>query len=534
MGLALAALLILSQDPAEQLRRQELALRLEDLARDGKLEAYSRALLRELRGRRVDAPSLELCWKLGALRRWDGKLPDFVAAWDKAAAGEAPAPAQALFRARLETLLSKPAAFREQLEAAAKRFPGEPAILWFVARARVDAAEHRGAAAALEEMASLGGYPFDPDEFHRMLALSYAETERRAAAVEHLRAVREEQADALDLAALAVRCRLPEEAARFYRVAAAADPGRLSVRMGLIRSLQASGAEADARDERRALLVADGEASAAKVEDYFFLLPAEGRVEEIYRTLRQILPPPESPESVRIFDAVAAKVPGEERTRVSDAWEAAALDARDWLSLGRLKRNWTAGIQPALDSIEKGEKLFPRDVSLVRERLDLMERLYKPKGVAAAYLRLAELDPEKKSGPRPYASAQRAIRQLAQLDSAEAIRLGVLILTEPGVEAATLQETRAALKPACDAAGAAFWDEIRKLKTATPEAKTAEAVRAQIAKLSDDEFEVRSTAARELKKIGFAAIPLLLEHIDSPDVEVRSKARDIIRAILSD
>jgi hypothetical protein len=528
------ALLLLAQDPAEQLRRQELALRLEDLAREGKLETYSRAVLRELRGRRIDAAALELCWKLAALRRWEGRLPDFAGAWDKAAAAEAPSPAQVLFRARLEGLLSKAAASRERLEGAAKQFPGEPAILWFLARARAEAGDPRGAASALEEMATQNGYAFDADEFHRMLAVAYARTERLPAALEHLRAIREEAADALDLATLAEKCRLPEEAARFFRLAAASEPGRLSVRMGLVRSLEASGAADEARAERRALCTVDGEISAARIEDYFFLLPAEGRVDEILRTLTQVLPTAETPEASKIFDAVSAKVPGEERSRVSNAWEASARQPRDWLLLGRVKRTWVAGFQPALDSIEKGEKLFPQDASLVREKLDLLERLYRPKGVSAAFFRLVELDPDKRSGPRPYASAQRAIRQLAQVDAAEAIRLGVFILSEPALEPAVLQETRAAMKPACDSAGAAFWEELRKLKLPPAGEKTMEAVRRQLPKLSDDEFEVRTAAARELKKIGLPALPALLEHIDSTDVEVRIRSREIIRGILSD
>jgi len=304
--------------------------------------------------------------------------------------------------------------------------------------------------------------------------------------------------------------------------------------MGLIRSLQAAGAEEEARVERRSLFTVDGELSVSRVEDYFFLLPAEGRVDEIHRTLVQTLPVAQTPEASKVFDAVAAKVPGDERSRVSDAWEASAREPRDWLMLARVKRNWVAGFQPALDSIEKGETKFPQDVGLVREKLDLMERLYRPKGVSAAFLRLAELDPEKRTGPRPYPSAQRAIRQLAQVDAAEAIRLGVFILSEPGLEEATLLETRAAMKPACEASGAAFWEEVRKLKLPSAGAKTGEAIRAQVSKLSDDEFEVRSAAARELKKIGLPAIPALLEHIDSSDVEVRSKAREIIRGILSE
>ena len=139
------------------------------------------------------------------------------------------------------------------------------------------------------------------------------------------------------------------------------------------------------------------------------------------------------PAPAKVFDAVAAKVPLDDRGRVSVGWEASAREAGDWVLLARLKRNWGSGMEPALEALEKGEKLFPRDVPLLREKLDVMERLDRPKGVSAAYLRLAELDPEQKSGPRPRASAQRAIRQLGSIDAAEAIRLASRPL-EPGLD----------------------------------------------------------------------------------------------------
>ena len=90
------------------------------------------------------------------------------------------------------------------------------------------------------------------------------------------------------------------------------------------------------------------------------------------------------------------------------------------------------------------------------------------------------------------------------------------------------------MRPACESAGAGFWDEVRKLKQAPAGGKAGEALRAQVARLADDEFDVRTAAARELAKAGLPAIPLLLEHIDDKDVEIRSRAREIIRSILSE
>src|SRR5262245_9186213 len=279
-----AVLLLFAQDPADQLRRQELMLRLDELASSGRMDALAKAVLRELRGRKIEGTPYDPCWKSVGLRRWDGKLEAFLAEWDKAAVGEPPAPAQALFRARLESLLGKPKPYRDLLEAAVQRYRAEPALLWHLAKARFDAADHAGAASALEEMAPLQGFSPDLEEFHRMLAVSYAQTDRRAAAIEHLRAMREDRHDLSDLAALSLKCRIPEEAARFYALAIAEEPERLSLRMGMIRALQDGGDPAAAADQRRALFSAGGKIVPAKVEDYFFLLPGEGRSEEIVRS----------------------------------------------------------------------------------------------------------------------------------------------------------------------------------------------------------------------------------------------------------
>lgn len=532
--LGVLLLLAAPQDPADQLRRQELALRLDELASSGKYDALAKAVLRELRGRRLDGSLFDFCWKMVTGRRWEPKVEEFIAAWDKAAALEAPAPAQSLFRARLALEASQPKIHHDLLEAAAKKFPGEPAILWHLAKSRFDAKKFPATAAALEGAAAVPGYAYDRDEFHRMSLRCYAELGNAAAAVEHLRALESERIDASDLARLAFGCRLYEEAARQFREAVAGDPDRLAYRIGLVRSLQVSGQETAASEERRRMCEAEGEVVPAKVQDYFIVLPPEGRSDEIHRTLRDLLEKKSPRADGKLVEGLAAQVPAEDRVSVGGVCERSARSARDWILLGSFKRTWGPGMEPALEALEKGEKAFPRDADLLRDKLDVLEKLYRPKGVEEAYLRLVEIDPEQKSGPRPYASAQRAVRQLGEVDPGEAIRFGVLLLSDPGLDEAMIKETRVAMRPAWERAGPGFWDEVKKLKLKPAEGATAEALRRQIPRLSDDEFQVRTDASKELTKLGLPAIPKLLELIDLKDVEVATRAREIIRSILSD
>ena len=533
-----AVFLLLSQDPADQLRREELTLRLDELASSGRMDALAKAVLRELRGRKIEGTPYDHCWKIVGLRRWPpARLEEFIVEWDKAAAGEPPAPAQALFRARLESVLVKPKPQRELLEAAAKRYRGEPALLWHLAKARFDAADHAGAASALEEMAPLQGFAPDLEEFHRMLAVSYAETGRRAAAIERLRALREDRNDPSDLAALALKCRIPEEAARFYALAAAEEPDRLSLRIGLIRALQESGDQAAATEQRRAVFSPNGKVAPGKVEDYFFLLPGEGRSDEILRSLREIFSGAEdSAAAVKLFDSLVVSVPAEDRAAVAAAWEKSAVDARSWVILGHMRRGWGNKFDQMIDTFEKGEKRFPGDPAFAREMIEPLVRLSRFVEAAAAYRRLAELDPDaRKTGPRPWSSVSAILAGLVERkDPAAALRLGVLALSERSADAGTRAGVRAAMKPACDAAGNEFWGEMRKLKVPPADAKAAEAIALHLSKLADDEFAVRAEASRELQKAGLPAIPALLERIDDPDAEVRSRAREIIRAILSE
>jgi hypothetical protein len=278
------------------------------------------------------------------------------------------------------------------------------------------------------------------------------------------------------------------------------------------------------------MFVVGGRVQPARVEDYFFLLSPNGRVEEIRRTMRELL------DGDQVVAELALKVPADERGPVAAAWERTASDERSWLMLAQLRRAWGGKDELIVDALDKGEKLYPADPRFPRERIEPLVRLGRFPEAAAAYEKLLELDPDaKRTGPRPHSALQAAVAGLVgKKDLGTALRLGVRALSEPGLDDQARTATRVAMKPACETSGTEFWAEVRKLKLPAPDAKVALIVRTQISKLSDDEFAVRAEAGRELQKFGLPAIPLLLERIDDEDAEVRSKTREIIRAILSE
>jgi len=520
---SLLLLLVLAQDPAEELRREELALRLSEFADAEKLDGFARAVQRELRSPKVDVPLFDQCWQPVARRRWDGRIDSLLAAWDRSA--DPPAPGRLLYRARLEELAARPKGCRERLEEAARRFPGDPALLWHLARSRFEAGDRGPAAAALEEMAAAGG-AFEGEEFHRLLVICYASTGRPAAAIEHLRAMRREEVNALDRARLAARSGLPDEAVRLYRVALDEEPERVSLRMGLIVALTAAGERAQAAAERARFFAVDGKFSASRLEDYFFLLPPEGCAEEIVRTLRDLDGP--------TLLSCLGTVPVESRTSVLAEWERTARDGRDWAVLGRMKGAW-ANEAARMDALDRGAAKFPRDPWILREKIEALDRTGRFREVGDAYARLAELDPDGRvTGPRPIEPLTRALAELSLKDIPAAVPMAFRLLAEPGLDGASAHAVRAALKPGWDLSAADFWTELRKAKLAKPPASAEKALRAHLERLASDDFDVRGEASAELRKGGLLAVPVLLERIDDPDAEVRSRVRDLVRAILTD
>lgn len=525
-----------TQDPSDQLRREELALRLEDLARAGRLEGLGRAVLRELRGRHVAAAGFDLCWNLVALRRWDGKLGEFLAAWDKAGAGEPATPAQLLFRARLESLGGTPASYRGLLEVAALRYPQEPAVLWFAGKARWEAGDYPGAAAAFEALDPGECYGYASDDFHRMLTVAYLKTDRRMAAVEHLRAIGGEGTDPAELAGFAVRCGIPEEAARLYREALEETPEKVSLRVGLIQALMAAGEKDSARAERREAAMEGDRIIPERLGDYFLLLPPGSRTAEICITLQELLLDHEPREAVRIFEPLSNVVLPDDRAGVSRAWESSAKEVGAWLLLGRMRKAWGMRLESVVEAFEKGEKQYPAEPLFAFEKIEPLGQLGRHAEVGAAYSRLLELDPEaKRTGVRPRAVVLEAVRGLTakkKLDSA--LRLGVQVLSEAGLDESARSEARNALKPACESPSPEFWEALRKVHLPAPAREAAAGIRIQLGRLSDDEFAVRSDASGRLRSFGLPVVSVLLEHVEDPDVEIRTRVREIIRSVLSE
>jgi hypothetical protein len=330
----------------------------------------------------------------------------------------------------------------------------------------------------------------------------------------------------VDYARLAAKAGLPEEAARLYRIALREEPERNALRMGLIVALIASGERAEAAAERSRLFVVDNKFSKSKLEDYFFLLPAEGRPQEIVRTLRDLREP-------SMFSMLGT-IPPESRTSVMVEWERTTQDGRDWALLGRMKSSWSTE-QARLEVLAKGEALCPKDPWIVLEKIDALDKTEQFKELGDSYGRLCELDPEGKiTGPRPFVPLTRALENLALKDVPAAVRMAFRMLGEPGIDEPSAVATRAALRPGWELSGGLFWEELRKTKLPRPPQAVEQSVRARIEKLGADDFGERSAAAAELRKGGLGSIPVLLERIDDPDAEIRSRVRDAIRAILTE
>jgi hypothetical protein len=69
---------------------------------------------------------------------------------------------------------------------------------------------------------------------------------------------------------------------------------------------------------------------------------------------------------------------------------------------------------------------------------------------------------------------------------------------------------------------------------ALPPKQTLERIRQLLGQLGSDVYEDRQSAGKELIRIGPLAVPLLREHLDDPDPEIRQRVRGILEEIGED
>src|SRR5262249_19641768 len=226
-------------------------------------------------------------------------------------------------------------------------------------------------------------------------------------------------------------------------------------------------------------------------------------------------------------------VPAESRSLVLAEAEAKAVDVPDWVFLLQVKRVWCRP-QEALEAVQRAEKQFPGDALILRQKVDVAFAAEEWQMCAEAYVTLSDLDPGgKASGPRPFNLGAIALQSLAIRDVPLAFGLAMRILQDPALDAAMRQKTQAALRSGWELTPGDYWTQLKKAKLPRPPRPVEEALRAHIERLSSEEFKKRAEASDQLRKGGVPALAVLVERVDDPDAEVRSRVRDAIRSILT-
>jgi tetratricopeptide (TPR) repeat protein len=465
-----------------------------------------------------------------------GELPELLAAWDKAAEGRAPSAPTAVFRARLEEMGGDAAKGREMLAEAARRFPEDVPARWYLGQALARAEDYRGASEALEKVLARGDPRYPAWTLRSLLVLSYARTGRSPAAAEQLRQL--EAAGSVEaLAPLAAQARLLDDAARLYGAALKANPAP-ALRQALARVLRDAGKVAEAETEYLALLETGASTEAAR--ELFTMLPEEGCGPKIARGLLAIVRRPGSVRSgVEEFDKFAWTVPGERRSLVLPEWDRLvdlAGDPLPALIRGRMYREWGGAAERALEVIVAAEKKWPDSAFLLIDKADLLRRAGRYEEIAAVYERLAEVDPDGRlTGSPPSVHRKTALAWHVQSKEPRgALRVGLLILADGRAPDEVRAETRKVLAAVIADLGGGFWGRLGELALPAPEARAAEAIAAEVKRLSDDDFQVRLAARRALKQAGLPALGELLRLADSPDADLRMHARELITSILTE
>jgi hypothetical protein len=232
----------------------------------------------------------------------------------------------------------------------------------------------------------------------------------------------------------------------------------------------------------------------------------------------------------------AGQVPEKWRAKVLEAWdEAAGKDVRRRVATVTLILTWGGTADAALERLRAIEAGASDSVWVYLEYERLLRSSAQPEETARVQERLAELDPKGEAGGVAAVSRRIVALQIhaQQQKFDDILRVGLRILFDPAKTDAQAQEARRSLAVATAQLDEKGWRRLKTLSLPAPDPKAAERAKALVAQLSDDEFEKRTAARRELQKLGVPALSLLLPLVDSEDLDLRTHARGAIEDILT-
>jgi hypothetical protein len=221
---------------------------------------------------------------------------------------------------------------------------------------------------------------------------------------------------------------------------------------------------------------------------------------------------------------------------VLEAWdEAAGKDVRRRVATVTLILTWGGTADAALERLRAIEAGASDSVWVYLEYERLLRSSAQPEETARVQERLAELDPKGEAGGVAAVSRRIVALQIhaQQQKFDDILRVGLRILFDPAKTDAQAQEARRSLAVATAQLDEKGWRRLKTLSLPAPDPKAAERAKALVAQLSDDEFEKRTAARRELQKLGVPALSLLLPLVDSEDLDLRTHARGAIEDILT-
>jgi len=509
--------------------------RLNGIAQRGDGKELARAIHRVVRRPGSGPGAVDRSLYLLAAR--GGKLLEFVMAWEEATAAEPPSAGASLFLARIHEMAGQWSEVRRVLEEGRKALPGETAFELPLAEARMRLEDFRGAAEILEAALAREADPDSAVGLRMTLARCYGLARRPADALAQIRAL-DRKGLRGTLAGLAAEAKLPEEAARLFRAALEEEPaGAGSHRLGLARALRDSGKLREAEAEYRRTIREHSRLAASAAPELFEILPEEGRPSAIASAMIEALRATEDGRARRsLLYSLALTVPEKDRGKVLEAWDArSGGNVAERAAGAALLISWGGTPARALERLRALDAEAPGSVWVYLEFERVLRHSEDPAEQARVQERLADLDPKGEAGGIP-AAARRAAALRHHVDLKrhdDVLRLGLRVLGDPERREHDARAAREALATATARLDEKGWLKLKSLALPAPVPELAARAKAIVLRLSDDEFERRRAARRELHAMGVPALPFLLPLVDSDDLDLRGQARGAVEDILT-